>query len=83
MPLSKRRPTSTPARSKTPMLSPRGAIRRKMTRKLFHDSVQMAADIGINPVHLGGRGFGRVDRDTPAHLAWLKIQRKWLAEHAE
>lgn len=82
MPVSRRRANAPAARSKTPVLSPRGAARRKLTAKLFRDSRQMEADIGINPVHLGGRGFGRVFRGSVAHLEWLKTQRKWLQEHA-
>jgi len=39
------------------------------------------AELGIDPVYLGGRGFWRVPRGSLAHKAWLKTAKAWDVAH--
>ena len=85
MPVSKRR--FPPAR--IPVLSPLGAHRRRLTRKLFHDSFTMVAEIGRNPKYANRQSVfnpAHWDQDEgamrfPAVEAWNKAQRAWLKAH--
>lgn len=54
---------------------------RDSLRNAFNRGIQKNAELGIDPVYLGGRGLGRVPRGSLAHVAWQKRAKLWDIAH--
>ena len=54
---------------------------RAKLRKAYRSGLRKNAELGINPVYIGGLGPRAVLRGSTAHKEWLKASRDWDRAH--